>query len=90
MPDMTKAGILKSISETYKLAFWQLDSFPEEGPLSFDHLSDMVTKTNDESFSIGKLNRWLGWMQCAVVSVGIASLEDIKEMNRRNKDIPDG
>lgn len=38
-----------------------------------------------EEFSEGKAGRWLGWLQCDLVHMGIMTLEDAKQMNLRHK-----
>ena len=58
--------------------------------LDYPHLLDMyarITEADDigEPFSETKIGRWLGWMQAAVVIHGEASLEDMKQINMRNK-----
>jgi hypothetical protein len=50
------------------------------------HLRDMVAKilswdVGDEKWN-RKANRWIGWIQCAVVIGGGASLDDMKRVNR--------
>lgn len=32
-------------------------------------------------FSEGKLGRWLGWAQAAVVAINLATLDDMKAIN---------
>lgn len=49
-----------------------------------DHLFDMWETIQKSDFSESKLGRWLGWAQCAVVVSGVATLEDMKEINLRN------
>lgn len=51
--------------------------------LSYAHLEDMATRITDD-FSESKLGRWLGWAQAAVVAAGIATLDEMKEINLRN------
>ena len=52
--------------------------------VSYKHLLDMFTRMTHEEFSEGKLNRWLGWIQCAVVVQGFATLDEMKEINKRH------
>jgi len=51
---------------------------------SIEHLLDMQVRanTNAHDMSDEKLNRWLGWIQAAVVASGVMSLEDVKTINR--------
>lgn len=58
----------------------------EEGSsLGLSHLLDMQSRITPE-FSEAKLGRWLGWAQAAVVSHGLMTLEDMKQINRRYAD----
>ena len=52
----------------------------------FVHLRQMLETMEAGGMSEGKLERWLGWIQCAVVvnTIGRVSLEDCKQINRRN------
>jgi hypothetical protein len=59
------------------------------GDTGFMHLQEMLSKMRrsnkeDPPMSYGKANRWLGWMQCAVVAHGLASLEEMKNINREH------
>jgi hypothetical protein len=54
--------------------------------LGLNHIIDMHVSIKTEEMSDTKLCRWLGWMQAAIVSWGIATLEDMKEINKRNAD----
>lgn len=46
--------------------------------------SGINPQDSERDFSEGKMGRWLGWAQAAVVAQGIASLDDMKEINKRN------
>jgi hypothetical protein len=64
-------------------------TMPATGATGTIHLYDMLDqmrKSNKEEppMSYGKANRWLGWMQCAVVAHGLASLDEMKDMNREH------
>jgi hypothetical protein len=47
---------------------------------------DRMRKSNKEEppMSCGKANRWLGWMQCALAVHGLATLEEMKDINRKH------
>ncbi len=45
--------------------------------------SGINPQDSEKGFSEGKLGRWLGWAQASVVAMGLASLEDMKEINKR-------
>lgn len=56
------------------------------------HLLDMLAQMekNDNPqhmgkvFSQAKLGRWLGWAQAAVVVMGLATLDEVKTINKLN------
>lgn len=73
-----------AMDETMRLALPSQHLAPETGPLSMAHLMQMNVLAQSEEMSEGKLNRWLGWMQCAVVSWGDLTLDDMKEINRKH------
>lgn len=76
--------MLAAFDETISLAQARGMVEPREG-LSLAHLRDMRTRIAP-SFSRSKLGRWLGWAQCAVVASGVATLEEMKEINKRHAD----
>lgn len=58
--------------------------------LGLEHLREMWERVRADDnpqggkgFSEAKLGRWLGWAQCAVVASGVATLDDMKAINRR-------
>lgn len=55
------------------------------GELSYAHISDMYRRVTP-LFSESKLGRWLGWAQAAVVASGVATLEEMKEINQKYAD----
>jgi hypothetical protein len=60
----------------------------EEKSVGFDHLVDMleiIELAPDGTFSESKIGRWLGWAQCAVVAGGYATLQEMKEINRKHR-----
>ena len=54
-----------------------------------DHLNDMLRRMEADAnpqggrFSEGKLGRWLGWMQASCCALGVLSLDECKEINRK-------
>lgn len=77
-------NIRQAIYDTMQLAHKsQISAYPIPD-LSYDHLCEMYEKTDLESMSDTKLCRWLGWMQAAVVSWGVYTLDHMKEINKRN------
>lgn len=59
---------------------------PDES-LSFEHMEDMwekiISAEDDETpFDPGKLGRWLGWAQCCMVAGGLATLDELKALNK--------
>ncbi|QIG74001.1 hypothetical protein PP935_gp226 [Rhizobium phage RHph_N34] len=83
---------LQAARDTIALArSFGMHEFPYHADLDesiqFPHLEDMLRrmeKMGDKSEA--KLGRWLGWMQCAVVVMTPASLDDMKVINVRNAD----
>ena len=62
--------------------------FDESPELNYAHLHEMVKKMETGEFSEGKMGRWLGWIQAAVVYMSLSldepiTLEQMKEINRR-------
>jgi len=50
-----------------------------------NHLHEMVNKIICEEVSGEKAHRWLGYIQCAVVIGGSATLEQVKQINKGSK-----
>jgi len=50
-----------------------------------DHLHEMVNKIICGEISEERAHRWLGYLQCAIVIGGGASLEQIKMINKGSK-----
>lgn len=80
-------NVLAAMEETVRLA--HKSKMPSSGPLGYAHIAGMLTTMQESKFSYGKLCRWLGWAQCAVVASGSASLEDMKFINMRHKEWPE-
>ena len=78
-------NILGAMEETVRLAH-KSDKFPSSGNLGYAHIAGMLITMKEGTFSYGKMCRWLGWAQCAVVAAGAATLEDMKRINMRYKD----
>ena len=72
------------MQDTTKLAFDRC--MIGNGTLSYEHIAGMKIKMQETKMSYGKMCRWLGWAQCAVVASGVATLEDMKAINQLNKD----
>lgn len=83
-------NVRKAIDETMELArngADHSDLYHVPDSSSFQHVCDMYNTINsDQTMSDTKLCRWLGWMQASVVSWGLWTLEDMKEINKRNAD----
>lgn len=75
-----KGAFRATVELASKLWHLRRDSFLDSS-LSLAHLEDMLATVEREEFSEGKLGRWLGWAQAAVVAAGVASLEDMKAIN---------
>ena len=80
-------NMLAAFDDTLALArardFHQLEI--EIPGLDYEHLLSMRDRITPE-FSEAKLGRWLGWAQCSLVANGVASLEEMKEINKRHSD----
>lgn len=80
-------NVRKAIKDTMALAHNGACIGSDDGPLGYSHLVEMHNRIeNDPDMSYGKLCRWLGWMQAAIVSWGQWTLDD---MNNINKDYAD-
>jgi hypothetical protein len=77
-----------------RLSEWTLDhkrinSLPQE--LQQTHLNEMWKavksgknpQDTEADFGEAKLGRWLGWMQAAGTALGVLTLDDCKEINKR-------
>jgi hypothetical protein len=73
---------ISAFRETVELA--ERLGMPEEpgNNLGLEHLRSMLETASNSDFSRGKLGRWLGWAQCAVVAANVgASLDAMKAIN---------
>lgn len=57
---------VKAMEESLKLA--RFDAMPSAGPLGYPHVAGMMVQVQERAMSDDKLNRFLGWMQCAIVA----------------------
>lgn len=55
---------------------------PTQESLTPEHLVEMY-ETAEEFWDAGKLGRWLGWMQAAICSMDLATLDDFKAINKK-------
>ena len=77
--------VMGAIEDTLKLAV--KEKMAPEGAFSYDHIMDMKRRIDETpDMSIGKLNRWLAWMQAAMYAAGLASLDDLKNLSRAHAD----
>ncbi|QIG68160.1 hypothetical protein EVB55_225 [Rhizobium phage RHph_Y68] len=61
-----------------------------DASIQFPHLEDMLRRMESMTEkSDAKIGRWLGWMQCAVVVMTDATLDDMEEINIRNAADPE-
>lgn len=60
---------------------------PQHPEYGRDHLHDMVREIEewplDSRKQVEKAMRWLGWLQCAVVMGGGATLDEMKHINMK-------
>ncbi len=82
-----------AIEETMTLAATRIDGHPGNVPnidnfsspdIGYKHCCEMLEKIRWQPMNDGKLSRWLGWIQCSVVSWGIATLEEMKDINKKH------
>lgn len=76
---MNQRGALKA---TIKLA--EERGMPEEHQfpsLSLSHIRSTESRL-EPGYSDAKVGRWLGWAQCAVVASGLATIEEMKAINK--------
>lgn len=81
--------LMKDRLENWTLNWGLIMQLPKE--CQPEHLANMhkVVLANDnpqhpgEPFGEGKLGRWLGWLQCAGAVLGVLSLEESKEINKK-------
>lgn len=76
-------NILGAFEDT--LALGANGQMPGSGPLGYPHIYDMYTRIRTDGFSYAKQCRWLGWAQAAVVASGSATLQDMKDINRKHQ-----
>lgn len=53
-------------------------------PCGAVHLREMRMQMAVGGMSPAKMGRWLGWAQCSVLARGYATLDEMKEINRRH------
>lgn len=75
----------RAFKETLDLAIER--DMPDYPGTSFglEHLKDMWSRL-DKNFSDAKVGRWLGWAQACVVIDGLATLEEMKQINLKYAD----
>lgn len=73
----------EAFRETVEMALLRRMPMRPGSELGLHHLLSMQVRITPE-FSEAKLGRWLGWAQCAVVAAGCATLEEMKDLNRRH------
>lgn len=70
----------EAFKETVELA--RVRGLPRDPGSSYglDHLESMLSRIQDD-FSEAKVGRWLGWAQCALTVSGLATLDEMKQLN---------
>lgn len=63
-------------------ASWPLSKKPNDS-LGRSHIANLLTKIVDGTVKGEKAHRWLGWSQAALVGTGNATLDEMKDINRR-------
>ena len=57
------------------------DVFGVSESLNVDHLKYMEAQIDCGDVEGEKAHRWLGWLQACVCSLGLATLEELKQIN---------
>jgi hypothetical protein len=79
-------NVRKAIDETMILAETLTEHKHTSYELSKEHLREMYQRIqSDATMSDVKLATWLGWMQASIVSWGVADVDDMKRINKRNQ-----
>ena len=83
-------NILKAMQESMQLARdkgFESNKYLSFGMPHLEGMLEMLEKADPFEFDNDKANRWLGWMQACIImnSAGRITLEDIKEINIKNK-----
>lgn len=84
-------NMIAAMRETVELARTRgMPTMSSDNPdLDFPHLEDMCRMMEENNspqgggFSEGKQGRWLGWVQAAIVATDIATLDDMKAINKK-------
>lgn len=84
-------NMLAAMKDTLELArkYGMDNSSSDNTELDYSHLVSMYERAqagheDGTPFSEGKMGRWLGWMQAAVVANGFGpSLEDMRAINMK-------
>ena len=58
-----------------------IEEWLNDHSLNKAHITNMITLIQTEEIVGEKAHRWLGWVQCAIVASGHATLEDMKNIN---------
>lgn len=75
----------RAFQQTLTLALERGMDLHDTGMTGFSYLLDMWLEIEaNPEFDEFKLGRWLGWAQASVVASGVATLEDMKEINKAN------
>lgn len=81
---MNQRGAFKATIDLMDERLEGVGRFAVASELSPRHLHDMYNRLVNEmpDASEAKIGRWLGWAQASVVSMGLATLEDMKQINK--------
>lgn len=78
-------NVIEAMKDTVECAM-RVNGYPRHGPLGLEHLIEMRDRMMAGNMSYGKLCRWLGWAQAAIVANGVATLEMVKAINKCHAD----
>jgi hypothetical protein len=78
----------KLLRKLYKLTEKLCDEPPLEGicnydSLGYNHLKEMLDTLSNSNFPSDKFNRWIGWIQAALVANGVTTLDKQKKLIKK-------
>lgn len=82
-------NMIAAFEDTLELAGPRLRrATPPPPGCDWEHLQSMLDRitANPADFSPAKLGRWLGYAQGVLVALDVATLDEMKEINKRHAD----
>lgn len=79
---MTRDAILSAMAQTLIEGEDIKEMETRTGATDYEHLRSMYVRASAPDFSLGKANRWLGYMQGVMVAMGVLDLDDVKDISK--------